>query len=81
LQTLYVLPKVWHGSKLYKDSLLDFHAQCRCRCCLLVPLQLGVAKVLRTLVVVALSAAAMTINLPPLSAALPLWEWIKELLG
>jgi hypothetical protein len=44
-------------------------------------LQLGAGKVLRALVVYALSAAVMTINLPPLSAALPLWEAVTEILG
>lgn len=49
--------------------------------CVLLPpvlrvaaLQLGVAKSLRTLVAYLLSAAATTMNLPPIAAAPRLWE-------
>lgn len=47
------------------------------RCCV----QMGAAKVLRALVIYIMSAAAMTMNLPPFSAGLRLWEGYTELLG
>jgi hypothetical protein len=44
-------------------------------CC---ALQYGLAKTLRAMVVYLLSAAAFTINLPPISTAFLLWQGVSK---